>query len=162
MSITTVDLGSWERYVPESFPEGAPPSAIFSRRVADGQDWYALSHDPETWEEGDVVATCDDTPDGLLVQAVVRDPSRLFPQGGQRLIIVRGVDPGEPKPHRLFEGQIYDPAAGTIAPKPIDLLAYTAEARWRAETGGLTFEGLPVHTDRRRLAAVWDLLRYGA
>jgi len=36
------DHGTWERYVPDPYPEGEWKGTAFARRVEDGKDWYAF------------------------------------------------------------------------------------------------------------------------
>lgn len=117
MTYTLKDLGFWEVYIPVTLPPGAPDNAMFARRVSDGKDWYELAHDPTTWTPYSVTATLMPTPAGLLVQSAVRDASRIFP-AGSHLIEIIGIDPAIEKPHKLFEQQICDIAAGTFAPPP--------------------------------------------
>jgi len=39
--------GDWQRYTPHRLPEGAPPNAMFSRRIGDGVDWYDYVNPPK-------------------------------------------------------------------------------------------------------------------
>ncbi len=116
-AISLVDLGMWERYGPETVPDGAPANAFFARRIADGTDWYALSRDPAAWTPGSLKATALPTGRGLVVMAVVRDAARLFP-AGCHLFEILGHDPADPKPWKAYEQTILDLGAGTFTPLP--------------------------------------------
>lgn len=63
-------------------------------------------------------------------------------------------------------GQLYDDSRGFTAPQAgVDELAsHAANLRWRKETGGTTWNGYPVHTDREsqaKLNAAYVMARDG-
>lgn len=51
-------------------------------------------------------------------------------------------------------GDFYDAETGAFSPPPSppitadELIAYASDLRWRIETGGATWNGFPVHSDR--------------
>jgi hypothetical protein len=124
MAVKITNLGMWERYTPDPVPPEAPAGAAFARRPDDGQDWYALAHNRNSFPAGALLATAipvsrADGVSGFIVQAVQRreDVSKLFPAGGY-LVQIEGVPETEEKPHKLFEQQNFDPVAETIEPFP--------------------------------------------
>lgn len=123
-TITINDLGAWELYTPDTIPEAAPPNAIFTRRVSDGMDWYALVHDASKWAAGSLFATATPSPRGLIMQAIVRDPQRLFPANGHLVEIV-GHDETDATPWKAYEQKVLDIAAGTITDPVIETPAVT-------------------------------------
>lgn len=118
MAITIKDLGTWVKYDPDVLPPGAPTNTMFSKRVEDGMDWYKLAHNPETWDKDSLKAIAMPSIDGWIVQAVVRDPSILFPQSGQKLLLIKGHDADDPKPHKAYEQRLYNPQTQTIGDVP--------------------------------------------
>ncbi|AMB48243.1 hypothetical protein [Methylobacterium sp. AMS5] len=118
MSYTIIDHGIWERYVPDEPPAGAPPSAMFARRVSDSLDWYVFARNSKSWTEGSLKGVLMPTEDGLLVQSIVRDPSLLFPQAGHTLIEILGYEGDEDRPHKPFEQKLCDIGTGTFRERP--------------------------------------------
>lgn len=133
MTITIIDHGVWNIYVPETLPDWAlevlasGTRAAFSRRDGDGVDWYEYRMAPNRWAPGSLVATTQSFPnvDGETVQGVFRDFTMPFPMG-MRVIEIRGVSEDEEKPHKLFEQQRFDLATLTIAPFPDEPVAVTS------------------------------------
>jgi hypothetical protein len=121
MAYQISEIGQFEIYEPDPRPENAPPGALFSRRVSDGADWYAMARPRDAFPEGAVLATALPGPDQdvFLVQAIFRveERSKLFP-GASLLLQIEGVDPDDVKPHRLFEYQVYRRSTGEIGPIP--------------------------------------------
>lgn len=134
-TISLVDLGMWERYRPENPPDDAPASAFFARRVTDGVDWYAFARDPATWAADALKATALPTERGLVVMAVARDASTLFP-AGCRLFAIHGHDPEDPKPWKSYEQTILDLEAGTFTPLPPPPTVTYKSDIWRRCTDG--------------------------
>lgn len=125
MAYAISEFGNFELYVPDVFPEGAPSSALFCRRVSDQRDWYSMARGPSPFADGAVIATAFATsdPDVFVVGAVLwaTDREMMFPAGAL-LLQIMGVDPTVEKPHKLFEQQLYSRSAATITPQPPPVL----------------------------------------
>ena len=118
MAIKVKDHGFWTIYVPEQYPPGYPEGAIFARRE-DGADWYRYVYEDKPFKADSVIATAMPEGDKLRIQAIYRDASKLFP-AGMRVIEISGVDPADPKPHKLFEQKFVDLKTGKFtAPKSV-------------------------------------------
>lgn len=93
-SLTVTDLGEFDRYDPEGLPAGMPEEVAFTRRLSDGADWYGLIHGEKPAiapADGVLYAVGFPLADGgYEVQAVVKQPDRLFPQGKSRLLRIEG------------------------------------------------------------------------
>ena len=77
--------------------------------------------------------------------------------------VVRQVNPGEPVKIDLvtlssakagwvqeYDENRYELKEAIVPPpEPVDLYAYAADARWRAETGGINVGNVPIYTDDR-------------
>lgn len=124
MTITLIDHGIWERYTPDTLPDGAPTNALFARRVSDGLDWYAFARNPNNWSRGSLRATASPIKGKEIVQAIVRDESLLFPSDS-RLFEILGHDPEDTKPWKAYEQKVLDIAAGTITELVAEVLPVT-------------------------------------
>lgn len=113
-----IDHGKWVLYQPDTLPEHAPSGAMFARRESDGVDWYAYSRDAKSFAADTVKFTAlwQDIPNGFIIGAVTRDPTRLFP-GGQLLreiIDYRGGD----DPQEELGARLYDPDSNKLRDRP--------------------------------------------
>jgi hypothetical protein len=119
MAYIVSEIGQFEIYTPDPWPEAFPSNAIFSRRASDGADWYAMAHKAGTFPATALVATAlpGADPDLFLMQAIVRsgDAQMLFP-GVSLVLQIDGVPADLDKPHRLFEQQVYRRSTGVISP----------------------------------------------
>ena len=104
--------GTWARYTPAKFPEGAPSNALFSRRVNDGVDWYNYVNSGENFARDSIKMTVRE---GKFVGAANVDPTRLFPGDGL-ILEVSGVHTDDPQ--KLFGCKIYDDAKKTFNDPP--------------------------------------------
>ena len=108
--------GTWARYTPAKFPEGAPPNALFSRRVSDGVDWYDYVNSGENFARDSIKMTVRE---GKFVGAATVDPTMLFP-GDDLILEVTGVSMTGPQ--KEFGGKMATNAADRqvfTAPLPV-------------------------------------------
>lgn len=122
---TLKDHGVWVPYTPDPLPEwatllsGGGARLAFLKRESDGADWYEYRNTEGRFSPDSVLACTLYYPTAQkeVVKSVFRDSSMIFP-ASQRLLEIDGVDPTHPKPHKLFEEMIYDPATQTLSGEP--------------------------------------------
>lgn len=107
--------GKWVSYVPEKWPERAPPGALFCRRESDAADWYDYARDPRSFTAGSVKFTALRQAVGWMISVATRDAERLFPTDQLVLEIIdyHGADPQAELSERLF-----DPDASKLLDRP--------------------------------------------
>jgi hypothetical protein len=76
------DHGTWERYVPDPYPEGEWKGTAFARRVEDGKDWYAFIEENH-FEPDTPKLVVEERASGAIIRTVAVDGFRLFPVGGR-------------------------------------------------------------------------------
>ncbi|MGH6999055.1 MAG: DUF4376 domain-containing protein [Phenylobacterium sp.] len=103
--------------------------------------------------------------DDVVVETTATDP-----EGRYVATIVWSECPDDVEPGWIRLGGEFSPPA----PAPVNLVAYATDLRWRVETGGIVFAGVPIATDDRskvmivgaRVAAVadpdWSTVWHGA
>ena len=79
--------------------------------------------------------------DGRVHQTTETDPADRFAEDLDWRPCADAVQPG----WVAVGDMIAPPAPGPV--QPIDLVAYARDARWRAEIGGIEWEGVPIATD---------------
>lgn len=57
--------------------------------------------------------------------------------------------PPEVLPGWMYADGLFSPPPAAPPPSTVELIAYEADLRWRAEQGGTTWNGWPIHTDDR-------------
>lgn len=108
------DHGRWAAYTPEKLPEGAPPNAMFARRVSDGVDWYAYVKDPKSFQPASIKITLH--LGGNTVGAAVMDATMLFPGHDTRVLEVLGLMVNDPQ--ALLGNKLYDEGSASFVDPP--------------------------------------------
>ncbi|MGJ4961348.1 MULTISPECIES: hypothetical protein [unclassified Bradyrhizobium] len=123
-----IDRGYWASYIPDPFPPELAINTAFAKRESDGLDWYeALYGETALFAPGTVKATVWQLPNGdWQVQAVDRDPSRMFPPGA-RVIEIEGYTGSDP--FADFSGKKFDPVAMSVADFPVVLTVSPRQIR---------------------------------
>jgi len=97
------DHGLWQRYTPTKLPQGAPASAMFVRRVADGVDWYKYVNSGVNF----AVVTIKRTLRHGVFSTATTDPTALFPDNAT-VLELSGVASSDPL--KQFGRKVYDAA----------------------------------------------------
>lgn len=133
MALTIINRGSWSVYKPNPYPANWPQGVLFAKSET-GKDWYdALGYNGKTplFASGSVLITIDAQ---NKTHAANIDPTKIFP-GGMTLLEVQGYT-GIDAQNDLGYGKLYNAAASTIGPAPIDLVAYANSKQWAKATAG--------------------------
>jgi hypothetical protein len=109
--MTVIEHGDWQLYTPAPLPEGAPPNALFSRRISDGVDWYDYVNNSANFQTDTIKMTVNST----LVCAAVTDPVTLFPGNGS---ILEVTDVPLDDPQGDWGRRTYDASTQTFSDEP--------------------------------------------
>lgn len=145
MTTPATNLGVWERYTPDPWPEGIPTSVLFAKRHSDGVDWYTYSGNPQP--ANTVLAVASQENGYWTIKNATREYSKLWPDG---MLLLSFVDDTQDDVLAKYAGMVW--SGGNVIPKPVlkaDLTAYAKSAAYEKETGGFTFNGHVIASDDR-------------
>jgi hypothetical protein len=120
--MSNVYHGQWEAYTPEKPPKGAPPHALFARRLNDRVDWYDYVKSGQHFRSDSVkfaIAWRGDD-QGWVVGPATRDETAIFPAGHAvyEILTYNGNDP-----QGYFGNKRYDTKTGVFSDPPSSTLA---------------------------------------
>lgn len=110
--MAVIEHGDWQLYTPSPFPTDMPVSALFSRRIGDGVDWYDYVKAGSNFQADTIKMTVTDT----LVCAATTDPTMLFPGRGS---ILEVTDVPLDDPQGDWGRRTYDAATQTFSADPV-------------------------------------------